>query len=366
MESVGIFFGGQSVEHDVSVLTGVMALNSLKASKYNPIPIYVDFDGTFYTGEELFDISYYKNIEVRKLKKVTFVAGSNTIYVIKGKKLKKLLVISAVINCIHGAPGEDGAISGLCELCNIPFASPDMLSSSICMDKSFTKTFLKGIKVKALPSVTVSSPEEYIADEKLGYPIIIKPNKLGSSIGISKAENREEAFECIMQALRFGSEALIEPCVEGFTEINCAVYKNKEGEIIVSECEQPIGSGEVLSFSDKYKTGERIFPAPIHKRISDKIKRISRTVYENLRTKGVIRIDYMIVDGEVYLNEINTVPGSLSYYFFADTLKGFSKMLIELIELALLEHSKENSFVKIHKSEILTGCKGKGAKTLVK
>lgn len=366
MESIGVFFGGQSVEHDVSVITGVMAINSLSKSEYKPIPIYVDFDGRFYTGEELFDISAFKSMDVKKLKRVTFIAGSNSVYLLKGKKLKELAVLSACINCVHGAPGEDGALSGLCELCDLPFASPDMLASSVCMDKRFTKIFLKGINVKALPSITVTSPEEYIKDEKFGYPIIVKPNKLGSSIGISKAENRAQAFECIMLALKYGSEALIEPCVKNFIEINCAVYKKRTGDIVVSECEQPIGNDAVLSFNDKYKTGERIFPAEISKRLSDKVKRISKNVYEKLGANGVIRIDYMIIDGEVYLNEINTVPGSLSYYFFADTLKGFSQMLIELLEDALLKNAKEKSFVRIHKSEILTGCKGKGSKTLVK
>ena len=365
MENVGVFFGGQSVESEISIITGVTAVNALKASKYTPIPIFVDRQGVFYTGEDLFDISNYKNLNFDRLEKVTFIAGSKWIYLIKGKKFKPLAVLSAVVNCIHGQPGEDGAISGLMELCDLPCASPNMVASSVCMDKVATKTFLKGGGIKALPYVCVSTPEEYLHNEKFGYPIIVKPSKLGSSIGISKAENPKQAHDGINLALRYGDQALIEPFIKQFIEINCAVYMGVDGKIVVSECEQPVGKAELLTFEDKYKSGKRVFPADIPKSLSEKVKRITKKVYSLLNTNGVIRIDYMIIDGEVYLNEINTVPGSLAYYLFAKTLKEFSVMLTELIQVAIKNSAKEKTFVKEFKSEILKGG-AKGGKMLVK
>lgn len=367
MECVAVFFGGQSVEHDVSVITGVIAVNALEKSEYKPIPIYVHNDGTFWTGDSLFDISNFKSLDFKKLSQVTFVAGSKKVYLLSKRKLKELAIISAGLNCIHGDGGEDGCISGLMKLCDIPFASPDLLGSSVCIDKRFTKIFLKGIGVNCLEGVSVKSASEYLSGKtKFEYPVIVKPNRLGSSIGINVARNDSQLIEYVSVALRYDSQVLIEPCLTGFTEINCAVYRNSSNQIVVSECEKPISKNQILTFGDKYQMGEREFPANIDKSLSNRIKKITKKVYSALSCEGIIRIDYLVVDNKVYLNELNTVPGSLAYYFFTDTLKGFATLLEDLIKRAIQVCLLCDGRVKTYKSPILADIKGKGCKTLVK
>ena len=243
-----------------------------------------------------------------------------------------------VINCTHGYNGEDGSISGLIKLCNIPFASPDNFTSSFSLDKEFTKIVLKGIGIKTL-SYKILTRQEFETDNisclknlgKITYPIIIKPARLGSSIGITTANDFKELLSCVEKSFKFDDKLLIEPLLLGFTEINCAVYKGEK--LHISELEKPISKEQILSFADKYEgDGQREFPAKIDKSIALKIKNISKKVYTLLNFTGVIRIDYIVKDNEIYLNEINTIPGSMAYYLFCDTFKEFSNTLQELID----------------------------------
>ncbi len=364
MKNVAVFFGGQSVEHDVSIITGALTTNSIDKTAYNALPIYVDKNGVWYTGEILKDIDEYKKLDYKKLQQVTLKSGSSTLYQIKGKKIKPLCVIAVAINCMHGERGEDGSLAGTLNLCDIPLASPDMLSSSVCMDKSFTKTVMKGLKVKTLPSVTVCGDfDEKQILSKLKLPLIVKPTCLGSSIGIAKVEKKEELSHAVAFARRFGERVLIEPCLKDFIEINCAVYRDKHGKVIVSECERPVGKNDVLTFEDKYSSGKRVFPADIDGEISNKIKLTTIKVYDELNANGIIRIDYLVQGGEVYLNEVNTVPGSLAFYLFSDTLKGFSEILSELIACALKRGNQSASYQKTFTTGILDmgGIKSKNA-----
>ena len=321
MKNVAVIFGGKSVEHDISILTGVMALNSIEKDKFNPIPIYISKSGEWFTSKELFDLDGYKNLKIEKLKKVCFISGDNTLYIVKGKKLKKLESIYSVVNCLHGERGEDGAISGMLKLCNISLTSSSILPSAISMDKSISALVLSALKVPVLNSITVDSIGQVDSViEKLNFPLIVKPNLLGSSIGISKATDKESLILAIENALKYGEKAVVQPFLQDFIEINCAVYRDENGFIKVSECERPIARDKILSFGDKYKDGKREFPANIDKKLSDKIKKITKKVYTKLNFSGVIRIDYFVSDGKVYLNEINSIPGSLSYYLFFDTI----------------------------------------------
>ncbi len=364
MKNIAVFFGGQSVEHDVSVITGALTLNSIDKSAYNPIPVYVDKNGEWYTGEILKDVDEYKNLNYKRLKKVIIKSGSKELYEIKGKKIKPLLTLSACINCMHGERGEDGSLAGALALCGLPLASPEILPSSVCMDKCFTKTVMKGLKVKTLPSVTVDGElDEKKILSKLKLPLVVKPCCLGSSIGITKVKTKEELSPAIALAQKYGERVIIEPCLRNFIEINCAGYRNKKGEIIVSECERPVGKDGLLSFDDKYKSGKRIFPADIDQDISDNIKQLTKKVYDGVNASGVIRIDYFVCGSEVYLNEVNTVPGSLAFYLFGDTLKSFTGLLSELIESAIKRGAKRESVQKTFNTGILNmgGAKSKNA-----
>lgn len=363
MKNVLVLFGGKSVEHDVSVITGVMTANCLNIEKYNVFPVLVTENGDWVTGSQLLDIDEYKTLDYKKLTKVTLKNGCNVLYKIKGKRLKEIAPIYVAINCMHGGDGENGSIAGLLATCNIPLASPNVLSSAISMDKQFTKIFLKGLGIKSLEGKSVKSMAmaEHIKDQ-LSYPVIVKPNLLGSSIGISKVEDKERLTSAVAFSLKYGESAIIEPCLENFIEINCAVYRNQKGELIVSECEQPIGASEVLSFGDKYENGKRIFPANISKKLSNKIKRTTKLVYDKCAFSGIIRIDYFIKDGQIYLNEINSIPGSLAYYLFCNTLSEFSKLLDQLIGVAVSEYCKKSTYLTLYRSKILNTGGIKGAK----
>lgn len=365
MKNICVVFGGKSVEHDVSVITGVMTVNSIDKEKYNAIPIYVDKDGCWYSGETLKDIEGYKNLNYKKLDRVTILCGKNKLYRIKFGIIKEIATISAVINCMHGERGEDGALAGLISMTDIAFISPSITPSAVFIDKIITKIALNGLKVNALPYAVVKGTDEInSAIKKFGYPVVVKPNRGGSSIGIGRATNEDELFLAVSYALRFGDTAIIEPCLDDFIEINCSAYLNKNNEVTVSECEQPVGRNKILSFADKYQTGKRIFPANIGDKLSNKIKSITKKIYKKFNFIGVIRIDYFVFDNEVYVNEVNTVPGSLSYYLYSDTLKGFTELISEWIEVGLIKNAQRENQVKNFDSGILYSTGGKGAKHL--
>ena len=365
MKNILVFFGGISVERDVSVITGVLTLNSIDKTKYNPVPIYVDQTGAWYTGEKLSDLDEYKNLDIKNLERVVLFSGDNNLYVLKKNKLKQKFPISCAVNCMHGERGENGSLSGLLALSNIPLASPNVLPSAISMDKAVSKIVLSGLSIASLPFITVESATNI---EKLkipfSFPVIVKPNDGGSSIGIARAKNRSELQDAVCFALRYSRKVIIEPMLSGFTEINCAGYKNKNGNVIVSPCEKPVGSGEILSFSDKYVSGKREFPAKLEINVRNKIQEYTKTIYKSLGFTGTVRIDFFVVDGEVLVNEINSVPGSLAFYLFTDTLKEFSALLSELITVAESDFSKDQTLIKKFSSKILSFGGGKGSKKL--
>lgn len=365
MKNIAVFFGGQSVEHDISIITGVMTLNAIDKTKFCPIPIYVSKTGEWFTGRSLFELDEFNNLNYNKLKRVCILQGDNVLYQVKKSKLKKIESIYCAINCLHGERGEDGSLFGLLNMCNIPLTSSSLLPSAISMDKSFTKIALKGIGVPTLKSITIESEDEMEKVLKsLSFPLVIKPNLLGSSIGISKAIDKESLLLGITNALKYGKKVVIEPFLQQFTEINCAVYRDEKGTINVSECEKPIARDKILSFGDKYVDGKREFPAKIDKKLSIKIKNLTQKIYDELSFEGVIRIDYFISENKVYVNEINSVPGSLSYYLFSDTIKGFSKMIDSLIMASEKENLRKSSYIKEFSSGILAGFGSKGAKRL--
>ena len=364
MKNIIVFFGGESIEHEISCITGALTLNSIDKVLYNPIPVYIDNDGAWWTGEQLCDVAFLKNPDYKKLKRVTFLSGQNLLCQIKGKKLKPLYSVSLAINCIHGERGEDGCLYGFAKMCKIPIVGSPLFASSLAMSKTFTKLALKSLKIKTLPYVSVTEKDDVKQIQKIiKFPVIVKPDSGGSSIGITTANNLNELQHSLLYAFRYSKSAIIEPKLNNFIEINCACYQ-VDDNVVVSECEHPITRGDWLTFNDKYKNGERVFPADIDKELSDKIKEITKTVYQKLGFSGVIRVDYILENGEVYLNEINSIPGSLSYYLFCKTTKEWSKVLSKLIASSLNEYARELTLTKKFKSGILSVGGSKGAKRL--
>lgn len=373
MKNIIVVFGGKSVEHDISIITGVLTCNALSKEKYNAVPIYVSKDGSWLYGEELLNIDNFKNKKFKKVKNVTFVLGSNFLYEVNGKKLNKLFAISSAINCMHGVNGEDGTLFGVMKLCNIPFSSPQLFGSSFAIDKDFTKIFLSGINVEKLPYVRVFKSTYYerkenavkIIEKKFTYPVIVKPSCLGSSIGIVTAKNKEELITAFDKAFIYDDKVIVEKELVGFKEINCAAYR-KGDKIILSECEEPFTKNEILTFKDKYegyKTGyDRKIPANISKTLRDKILSITEKIYRKADFVGVIRIDYLIYEDKVYVNEINTVPGSLAYYLFTDSIKGFSELLDDLISEGIKKWISQDNKTYEYASNVLSNVAGKGGK----
>lgn len=369
MENVLVFFGGVSCEHDISVITGVMTVNSLR-SPYRGIPVYVNREGKWFTGEKLKDVGFYRKFDERKVKRVCLIAGESCLYEVKrrGKKTE----VACALNCMHGLNGEDGTLAGVLRMSDIPLASPSVCPSAVCMDKYYSKLILAGLDVSYLPYVKIDRENyfekrelaEKMIVQKLGFPLIVKPACLGSSIGITVVKRKEDLSAALAEAFRYDGKAIAEQALEKFREINCAAYKSGKG-IVVSECEEPFVAHDILTFGDKYEgEGRKKFPAEIDERLSSRIRETTKYVYRKLGFVGVIRVDFLLDGDKIYVNEINTVPGSLAYYLFCRSTEEFPDMLAGIVKTGIADHEdyKSNEFTYSSGSLFAGACLKKGGK----
>ena len=348
MQNILEFFGGKSCEHDVSTLTGVMTANCLDGKGYNSVPVYIGRDGRWYGGKELKNLGVYDGKHT--FAEVTLPTCDGYLYEMKKGKLKRREKIDCAVNCLHGLNGEDGSLAGLMRLKNIPLASPSIFASAVSMDKYFTKIALAGINAPFLPYVKLNRENYYknkgVAKKLaagLGMPIIIKPANLGSSIGITVVKTPSGFENAVELAFRYDDKVIVEKALTDFREINCAWYK-AGGKYMVSPCEEPITKNDVLTFDDKYVTpAEKQFPARLPESVAGRIRELTAYIYRKLEFDGIIRIDYLL-DGEtVYVNEINSVPGSLAYYLFVKDVRDFGDVLRDVIENAIDKHLRYES-----------------------
>lgn len=339
--NVAVVFGGQSNESEISVITGTMTANVLKSGGARVIPVYISAGGAFYCGEELADINVFKRGEELKSPRCIVEGGGLHIFGKRGK-IKKFMPIYAAINCCHGGIGEGGGIGGLFASAGIPMAGGDIFGGSAFMDKYYTKILLKGLGVKTLPYFVAESVSDVPAAEKItGLPAIVKPARLGSSIGVARARSSGEYSFAVESALCYDKRALCEPYIADRREINCAAYY-ADGKVVVSECEEAFSSGGLLTFDDKYSGGGRsVIPADIPEQTAAEIKEITRSVYSSLGMRGISRFDYILSGGEIFLSEVNTVPGSMAWYLFAPSFKAFYPVLKAVIEQAVLDFRAE-------------------------
>ena len=359
-KNIAVIFGGKSNENEVSVITGTMASNVLKSGGNTVIPLYMSRRGELFCGEELLDVTNYK--DGAKVKFTRALIGKGGVYLLnKRGKTKKFLKVDVALNCCHGGTGEGGGVCGLFALNDIPLASAGMFESAVFMDKYFTKLILRSLGVKYAKYVYLRDSSELLTAEKLGYPLIVKPAKLGSSIGIELAENREELQTAVESAFLYDDGVICEKYIEGRREINCAVYFSN-GKAVTSECEESQATGDILSFDDKYSGGGKsVLPAHIPEAIALKIKKTASSVYTRLNMRGIVRFDFLLSGEEIYLSEINTVPGSLSYYLLSSGFKQFYPVLQAVIAQA--EEDYKNASKKIIlKTGILNGIKRDGFK----
>lgn len=392
---IGVFFGGKSVEHEISIITANQAITSLNKDKYEIIPIYISKNGKMYTGEKLFDLKEYRDLDklIKSCEEVVCVNSGNKANILR---VNNKLFSSNLINTIevafpimHGTNGEDGSIQGFLEILGVPYIGPDVLASSIGMDKIMMRRILKEQNIPSLDYIAfysldyIKNEGKYIKEieENLKYPVIVKAGNLGSSVGIKKAKDKEGLVEAIEFAMEFSDRVMVENAVVKLKEINCSVM----GDMIdanPSICEEPIGSDEILSYQDKYVGGgktkgngskgmatlQRKVPADISEEMTKKIQEIAIKTFKVLGCSGVARIDFLVdmEDNSIYVNEINTIPGALSFYLWEATNKTFEKELDELVEIAFKRNRERQNRTYSYDQNILAlgnGLKGtKGTK----
>ncbi|MBQ4540653.1 MAG: D-alanine--D-alanine ligase [Alistipes sp.] len=398
--NVGVIFGGRSVENEISVLTAIQAMEAIDTAKYDITPIYITKQGHWYTGEELRQSQNYKDMErlLEKCEQVYLrpVYGDNHLYRVRKPLFGSDIVatIDVILPALHGTNCEDGSFQGTIEMTGIPYAGCNVLASANGMDKITMKMILAQSGIPVIDYVWFSDKEWFDreaatierVEQQLGYPVIVKPADSGSSVGIKAVHNREELKEATENAISYSKRIIVEHLVEQLKEINCSVLGNYY-ECEASVCEAPIRSGEILSYEDKYLGGGakgakggvkesrgmhstvREIPARLPEQQTEFIRTKAVETFKALACDGVARIDFMIdeKDQQIYVNEINTIPGSLSFYLWEATGVGFDELVERLINIAF-ERKRDSSFkTTSYKENIfnysLGGAKGaKGAK----
>ena len=358
--NVAVFFGGRSVEHEISVISASQAMHAINREKYNVIPVYISKQGKWYTGEKLFDIANYRDMNtlVKNCEEVFMRPefGDYNLYRAKTKLFGSNIyaAIDVVIPALHGTNGEDGIFEGVLETIGIPYAGCNTVSSANGMDKITMKMILKECGIPVVDYVWFTDKQWYKQkdalikkiENQIGYPVIVKPANLGSSVGISRATNRESLIESIETAEKYSARIIVEDMVENLKEINCSVLGDCD-DYQTSTLEEPIKTGEFLSYEDKYMGGtksakgmqasQKRIPADLSKELTERIQFLAGETFRVLSCHGVSRVDFMVDDDtqNVYVNEINTIPGSLSFYLWEATGIPFDRLMDNLIQLAL-------------------------------
>lgn len=394
--NIGVFFGSRSVEHEVSVITAQQAIKTLMATgKYNIVPIYISKAGDYYTGDYLLNLEHFKDLNqvMEKSQRVHIAKQDGRGCLIKSpvKALGKNVVnyFDVAFPIVHGSYGEDGTLQGLFEQLSIPFVGCSVLSAALTMDKIAAKMVLAASGVKVVEYLWFNSEEWYSKDDALiadiekqfGYPVIVKPSDIGSSVGVSVARDRESLTEAVNLVRQFSERVLIERYVRNLKEINISVLGDCEGHKL-SVCEEPISANEFLSYADKYagggskgsksgsessggmSTAKREIPAKISKELKTEIERCAAIAFRALDCSGVSRIDFIIDqdDNGVYVNEFNTIPGSLAFYLWEASGKPFAELLEDLISLALKRKRRREKLTFSNSVNILANANLNGVK----
>lgn len=360
--NIGVFFGGRSTEHEISVISANQAMNAIDRNKYDVTPVFITKEGKMFTGEALWDIKAYRDIP-SLLAKCTEVYlrpeyGEHSLYSTKkslfSKAPKVVATLDVAIPVLHGANGEDGAFQGLLQTIGLPYAGCDVLSSANGMDKITMKMILSSQGIPVVDYVWFTDKQWYRQKDELiekiengiGYPVIVKPSNLGSSVGIGRADNRNELIARVEDAEKYSSRIIVEHLVEQLQEINCSVLGDVD-RYQTSVLEEPIKTGDFLSYEDKYMGGHKgakgmqasakRIPAELSDELTKRIQFLAGETFRVLGCHGVSRVDVIVdgKDGAVYVNEINTIPGSLSFYLWEATGITFPQLMDCLVELAL-------------------------------
>ncbi|MBR3469264.1 MAG: D-alanine--D-alanine ligase [Lachnospiraceae bacterium] len=385
---VALMFGGKSVEHEVSVISGIQAYLSMDTEKYDVIPVYLTKKNEMYVGEKIGKIESYKNIDalLKESRRVIMMNENDHImltpYPQKLFGKKEAQEIDIVFPVVHGTNVEDGALQGYFKTLGVPFVGCDVTASAVGMDKFIMKTILKEYDVPLLDAAVYKladySDMEGLMDKieaKFGYPVIIKPVNLGSSVGISVAKTRVELANAIDDSFRYSTKILVEHAISSLREINCAVLGD-ENEAIASECEEPLHTKDILSYEDKYVSNAkgsgskgmasvaRKIPADLSPEQREEVRELAIRSFQALGCNGVARIDFMIDEetGKLYFNEINTIPGSLAFYLWEPIGIPYKELLDRMIQLAFKRKRTESALTFTFDTNILNTASFGGSK----
>ena len=374
---IAVIFGGVSVEHDVSILTGLQIIEAIDSTKYKAIAIYIDQNGQWYHGKELLQRKNYHFSQKIKdnLNKISlktsidhkqrpfFEIENNSIF-----NKKNRIPFDIAFIALHGGAGENGQIQGLLSMLNIPYTGADYFTSAIFMNKSMTKKILKSHDINVLPDQIISKPEslnksQILNEINLEFPLCIKPCNLGSSVGVSKAKDPDELYESLLEIFKIDNAAIIEPFVENLVEYNISATNCLSGKLELSAIEKPLKNSNFLTFKDKYLNDENDFDnklqfpssqgmASSSREINPKLTKKHQEFIENTAIKlfeifnfnGAPRIDFLCNEKtkEIWFNEINPLPGSLGYYLWQNNKNNinFTQLLSALIDQAVKSSNK--------------------------
>ena len=383
--TVGVVFGGRSVEHDVSIVTAHQAMAALRPN-FEVVPIYVTREGRWLTSPGLDDLEVHRAGHASDVGEDTFiptVAGFRGLFVPGGRfKGTKKILLDVVLPAIHGTFGEDGTLQGLLELADIPYVGSGVVGSAVGMDKAVMKGVFKEAGLPVVPHLvieasTLARDETSAVDaiaRGVGYPAFVKPARAGSSVGIAMARDEASLRTALDVARRYDRRIVIEQAMEDCSEINCSVLGGPGMESRASVCEQPVAWEEFLSFSDKYLRGgkgsggkgagmaslERRIPAPISDALTKEVQRNAIAAFEAVDAAGVARVDLFVNEAtnETWVMEINTVPGSFSFYLWEASGVGFPDLLRSVIDIAIESHARRSELMYSFDSEVLAGAKG--------
>lgn len=377
---IAVIFGGKSVEHEISIISGIQVIMNMDNDKYDIVPVYLTKDNKMYIGEHIGNIESYKNIGelLKESQEVIILKKNNGVFltaIMGGLFRKKVEIgIDMVFPVVHGTNVEDGTLQGYFKTIGVPFVGSDVLASAVGMDKYFAKIIaeknnipvVKGYRYTGADYADIENMILSI-EKNLDYPVIVKPINLGSSVGIGIARDREELVSRIDTAFEYSGRILVEYAITELREINCSVLGD-ENEVIVSACEEPVHSDEILSYRDKYLNQsknapskgmaslQRKIPADISGEMEAKIQEFAAGVFKCLGCSGVARIDF-IIDKEkniIYFNEINTIPGSLSFYLWETKGMSYKELLNRLIDLSLKRMREEEELTFAFDTNILS------------
>ncbi|HAV15144.1 MAG TPA: D-alanine--D-alanine ligase [Candidatus Pacebacteria bacterium] len=370
---LGVIFGSRSVEHEVSVITAVQLMKNVDRTKYDVVPVYIDKNGRWLTGPKLEFIETYRNLDLVQKNEAYPLLASPDIKLLarsSSEAQQSLGSLDAAIICCHGTLGEDGTVQGLLELANIPYQGPGVLGSAVCMDKIITKQVLASARLPILPYewFTAKDWKEHKQDvlKKLlshSYPLYVKPANLGSSVGITKATDQKSLLYAIEVALHFDRRVVVEEEAPDCIELNVSVLGFQD--LKASVLEQPVKHDEILSYADKYQRGggkksgmaslDRRIPAPVSPTLSAKVQEAAKTAFTYCDCSGVVRIDFFAnpTTEEFWINEINTIPGSMSFYLWQASGMPYSKLIDELVRVALERKKTQEGWTRSIATNIL-------------